>query len=135
MIFYGIKKYGQIVAAGDSDYEVIKRLKEGVTYKFTVKKDRNYEFHKKVFALLRIGFKNQDEIICEEIYRKLMIIRTGRFTGAEFEGVQIPIADSMDYERMDQAEIENLYNDILNLLIKDLHISSEDIETELSNFY
>ena len=135
MIFYGIKKYGQIVAAGDSDYEVIKRLKEGETYKFTVKKDRNYEFHKKVFALLRIGFQNQSDYICEQTYRKIMIIRTGRFSGAEFQGVQIPIADSMNYGKMDQTKIENLYNDLLNILIKDMRISSENIESEIVNFF
>jgi hypothetical protein len=120
-----------LVAASNSELEKIERLKSDEVYAFTTRLARSYPFHKRLFAMFKLGFENQDEATTLDSYRKYMIIRSGRY---ELIG-GMKIAHSMSYENMDQKAIEELSNDILNLLIQDLHISSEDFETELTKFY
>ena len=46
---------GSFLPAHDSDLDLAKQIKVGEVYRFQFSKPRNYEFHKKYFALL---FKN-----------------------------------------------------------------------------
>ena len=50
-----------LVPMYDSDYDEKHRLREGETVLCTIRKPRNYEFHKKFFALVRIVFNNLPE--------------------------------------------------------------------------
>ena len=56
-IYCKVTPYG-LVPLYDSDHELKQRLKTGTTVRCRVTLPRNYEFHKKFFALVRLTFDN-----------------------------------------------------------------------------
>ena len=56
-IFCKVTPYG-LVPLYDSDYDLKKRLRVGSVVKCKVSNPRNYEHHKKFFALVRLTFDN-----------------------------------------------------------------------------
>ena len=76
-----------LVPMYDSDYEEKKRLKVGDTVLCDIKKPRNYEFHKKFFALVRLTYENLPEhlhsalnIYSEEDMRTCLKMDLGLYT-------------------------------------------------------
>jgi len=118
----------------DSDLQEIVRLKQGTEYKFTVVHPRNYEFHKKYFALLRMGFQNQDKIKTEKEYRFLMTLKAGYFTIILTDKGKVFMPESISFASMDEIEFEKLYNATINVLCVELNTSVESIMQELVNF-
>ena len=54
-----------LVPIYDSDLDEKKKLREGDTVMCSIRKPRNYEFHKKFFALVRLTFDNLPErLVC-----------------------------------------------------------------------
>ena len=56
-MFCRVTSHG-LVPLYDSDYELAKRLRVGTTVRCRISLPRNYEFHKKFFALVRLTFEN-----------------------------------------------------------------------------
>lgn len=54
MIIYLTKTASGLKPEYSADYEEFKKLKIGQVYKCDIKKERNYEFHKKFMALIGI---------------------------------------------------------------------------------
>ena len=122
-----VPKYG-------TDYEAKKRLPIGWEGIVTVRLPRNYEFHKKFFALLHLGFENQDNYGDFDDYRALITCRAGYYKEIKTDKGVVYMPKSISFSKMDELEFEELYNKVINLLVKDLKISVEDIEHELFNF-
>lgn len=60
-----------LIAASESGVEVIKGLRYGEVYRADIKQPRNYEFHKKLFALLNISFEHwQPDSMVSEIEKQ-----------------------------------------------------------------
>jgi len=136
MDFYAqIKRPGnRLVALYDSDAELIGKLKQDTEYKFSVIHPRNYQFHKKFYALLNMGFQNQDKYDDFETYRAVMTMRAGFYKTVETGKGVVYLPKSIAFAAMDELEFTELYNKMINLLCKDLDLSQPDIEAELINF-
>lgn len=78
-----IKRFGQLMPAGDSDAEIIATLTDGETYKTEITRPRNIRFHRKYMALLDVLF----EILPEPDPLPLAELRRyyGRFWGRRFQ--------------------------------------------------
>ena len=122
-----VPKYG-------TDYEAKKRLPIGWEGIVTVTLPRNYEFHKKFFALLMLGFENQDSYDNFDDYRALITCRAGYYKEIKTDKGVVYMPKSISFAKMDEFAFEELYNKVINLLIKDLKISAEDINNEIINF-
>lgn len=122
-----VPKYG-------TDYEAKKRLPIGWEGIVTVTLPRNYEFHKKFFALLMLGFENQDAYDDFEDYRALITCRAGEYKEIKTPKGVVYMPKSISFAKMDELAFSDLYDKVVNLLVKDLKISAEDIEHELFNF-
>ena len=118
----------------DSDLQEIVRLKQNTEYKFTVVHPRNYEFHKKYFALLMMGFQNQDKIKTEKEYRFLMTLKAGYFTIILTDKGKVFMPESISFASMDELEFEKLYKTTIDVLCVDLNTTNEQILNELVNF-
>ncbi len=121
------------------DLEEKKKLKIGKTYSCEIKLARNYLFHKKFFALCKMGFENSKERFIKapnlDIYRKYVIIRSGFVDLIETPSGIIPFAQSISFEKMDEAKFQEVYGGALDFIMQDIEATKEDIENELADFF
>lgn len=118
-----------------SDYDEKRKLKIGETYKAVITRPRNYEFHKKFFALINLGFSNTSLEMPFDTYRKYLIQKAGFFKayntpkGTYFE------AESISFASMSKEIFEDLYSRVVDEVIKDIGTTTEEIEKQLIEFF
>lgn len=136
MIFYSqiLKPSLRLAPLYPSDQDAINKLKQGVDYKFEVTAPRNYEFHKKHFALLNLGYANQDTYETFEEYRAIMTMRAGFFKIIATPKGRVYLPDSISFASMDDLKFAELYNKTIDLLCADLDTSKKEIEVQLMSF-
>jgi hypothetical protein len=127
---------GKFTPAHDSDLELAKQLKMGDVYKFTFTKPRNYEFHKKFFALINLVFDNQDHYTNINDLRHDLTVEAGykvekvnRFTGEVRYTAQ-----SISFAQMDEIEFSSLYQKMLDTVIRVYEWEGTDLEAEVAEF-
>ena len=109
----------------DEDYDEKRKLKLGQVYTATITLDRNPDFHRKMFALINAAWECLPERQTEgfrtmENFRKYVTVAAG-FCDLYYhprlkEWVEIP--RSWSFEKMDNAEFEDLYNKVLDVILK-----------------
>lgn len=128
------RKDGAYSPMDDNDYQASAKLAPGSVVKATV--PRNYKFHKKAFALLQLGFDNQDKFESFEIYRKYQTILAGYFDEVPSkDGEAIPIPKSLAYDAMSAEDFEKWFNATLELIAKQMDTASEKVKAEIESFY
>lgn len=50
----------KLIPLYDSDDESLRKLKANHDYKLVITSPRNYKFHKKLFALINLGYQNSE---------------------------------------------------------------------------
>lgn len=127
----------------ESDYEVLKRLKEGAEVLVEVKQERNTKFHKKFFALLRLTLDNLPERIIAEYHlygvEDLLIIIKYLLGYAELVKVgnwQYLSPRSIAFSKMTEQEFSDFYARAVQLIIHTFlpGMTTEDIENEIYRF-
>lgn len=114
----------------DSDLDEKHRLRIGDNVLCTIKRPRNYEFHKKYFALLRLTVANlphliqqQMQIFTEEDLLDCLKIDLGLFTTRWHGGRQIVKTGSISFAKMDNTEFEKFFarsvDAILRIYLRD----------------
>jgi hypothetical protein len=133
-----------LVPMSDEDFDAKQKLKIGEIYSVEVKKARNYEFHKKYFALILCAWEYQSEKRQEffnnniDVFRKSVQVSAGycdRIYNATLrKWVDVP--KSISFEKMDELEFNDLYKSVRNVLFMVFltHISEEEFELNLINF-
>lgn len=116
------------------DYDRFKKLKIGEVYKCDIKQERNYELLKKFFALCNLAFENQEKFISFDHYRKYLICKAGFYTAVETDNGTFIIPDSISFGSKDELEFREVYSKVLDVVIKEIGITSEQIEKEIINF-
>lgn len=134
MEIYLTKKGNYLVPTFDSDLELFQKLKNGEQYKSKISKPRNYQFHKKFFALLSLAFHNQDQFDNMEKFRFVMIMKAGHFESIDTGKGVVYMPKSINFAKMDEVEFERLYNDMIQVVIDLIGADEETINNELINF-
>lgn len=119
------------------DLDEKKKLKLDEVYWAEIKKARNLQFHKKFFALIKIGHANTktfQEDIPLDAYRKWAIIKAGYCKMYKTPKGIFVDADSIAFENMDESKFQEVYNAVLEVIIKDIGANRETIERELLTF-
>lgn len=133
-----------LVPCADEDYEKKRRLKPGRVYKAKVTPARNYEFHKKYFALINCAWEYQDERTAAffhhdpEAFRKTVEIAAGHcepvynITRREWTEQ----AKSIAFDKMDEAEFQDLYERVKDVLFSTFlrRVTPQEFMRNLSNF-
>ena len=142
-IFCKVTPYG-LVPLYDSDYDLKKRLRVGSVVKCKVSNPRNYEHHKKFFALVRLTFDNLPSNLAEyfKVHNEEDMLRRfkrdlGYFkTSLNERGEKEIEYQSISFSAMEQHEFERFYNQCIDLVLyKYLKgIDKEDLITEIENF-
>lgn len=142
-IFCKVTPYG-LVLLHDSDLDLKKRIRVGSVVRCKVSNPRNYEHHKKFFALVRLTFDNLPLPLVEKwnIRNEYDMLRRfkrdlGYFTNTinEYGEHEIEYL-SISFAAMEQHEFEQFYNQCIDLvLFKYIKgIDKQDLITEIENF-
>lgn len=128
----------------DSDYEEKKKLKIGEVYRCEIRLARNYNFHRKYFALINCAWQYQNEKTRQhfgenvEAFRKTVEVTAGHFemvySVIRKEWVEAP--KSISFEKMDENEFNELYEKVKDVLFIVFlkNISEEEFMKNLINF-
>lgn len=126
----------KLIAAHDSDLELIKKMTTGEMYEFEFKKPRNIKFHRKFFALLNLTYENQQIYNDITRMRKELTKAVGYYESfLNHKGVLVYEAKSISFASMDEIEFSQFYNKFLDVIIKIFKFDKETIEENLENFY
>ena len=121
--------------AHDSDYELLKKLKVGEQYQAEIKRPRNYQFHKKFFALIELVFQNQEIFANKDYMRKELTKAAGYFdTYVNHKKIECYEAKSISFAKMSQDDFDTLYQRFLDVVVKIFKFDKETIEQNLIDF-
>lgn len=132
-----------LVPMYDSDYDEKQRLKVGDTVLCSIKRPRNYEFHKKFFALLRLTVTNlphliqqQMQIFTEEDMLDCLKVELGLYTTVLHGGKQIIKTGSISFAKMDESEFERFFQRSVDVILR-IYLRGTDRQAlieEIDNF-
>lgn len=130
------KSDNTFVAAYDSDYEKVQKIKVGDIYKCQVTKPRNYEFHKKMFALYNMIYDNQELFDHLDDMRRELTIAAGYFTTYHgLDGGLVKQAKSISFAEMDGFEFQELYERTKDVICLHFRFTNELIEENIHRYY
>lgn len=121
---------GFLYPADEQEYEKVKTMKPGVLIRAEVKQVRNPMFHRKFFALLRVGFdafevppgteyKGFEVQKDFEQFREDVTIAAGFFTVTyRINGDTRVKAKSIRFGRMSPEQFERLYSQVADVLLQ-----------------
>lgn len=122
--------------AYDSDIELSKKIKLNEIYTYEFKKERNYNFHKKFFALVKLVFDNQEQYTNFEHLRKDLIIESGNYDlRYDLLGVEIREAKSISFAQMDEIQFSELYSSVIDVIVKYFHFDKEEIIDNVEQYF
>ena len=133
-----------LVPLYDADYDEKKKIKIGAIVKADIKFARNYEFHKKYFALINCAWEYQNEKTTAffkeniNLFRKSVEISAGHcdlvYSIKRKEWVEQ--SKSISFEKIDEKEFQELYDRVKDVLwaVFLKHISVEEFKKNLINF-
>jgi hypothetical protein len=120
-----------------SDYEEKKKLPIGWEGVAEIKRERNYEFHKKFFALLNMFFDNQpeeNEIKNFNTFRKIKTMKAGFYESVITDKGITYLPISISFSSMDETEFKDLYSKMLDVVIRDLKITEEMYNSMIKDY-
>lgn len=142
-IYCRVTPYG-LVPLYDSDHDLKQRLRVGSTVRCRVTLPRNYEFHKKFFALVRLTYDNLPLPLVERWNVRSVddMLRRfkrdlGYFTAIVNDRGEREIEyKSISFAAMDEEEFERFYTDCVNLVLDKYipGIDRDDLINEVEHF-
>lgn len=135
-LYAEINLQNKIVPLYDSDYEVLKKLRKNTPLAFEIKQERNYKFLKKFFALLNLVYENQEMYTDIEDLRSDLTIEAGYYVlRYNIHGEEIKKAKSISFAKMEEAEFSELYNKIIDVIVKYFNFDRQDIMEHIEQFF
>lgn len=134
MAFLTKRKDGVFIPSDSEAMDFCGKIPVGDEVKISLA--RNPKFHRKFFALLKLGFENQERLDTMEKYRMVTIMKAGFFEIVPNKnGEPYYIPQSIAFEKMDEEKFNKLFDAVLGVISKQLESSPEALTSELANFY
>jgi hypothetical protein len=132
-----IKTQSGLKPVYDSDYEIYIKIPIGEQFEIEYKKQRNLKFHKKMFALFKLAFENQESYLNLNDLRRDLTMTAGYYTESAnvLTGEVFKHAKSISFASMDGIEFNNLYEAIKTVIIEWLGVTEEQIESEILQYF
>jgi len=116
-----------------SDLDESAKVKVGEEIRGT--RARNVKHHRKCFALIKLGFDNQDKFTDISIYRMVLTIKAGFVVWVDGKDKKkYPLPESISFESMSQRRFDEFYSAILTVIMAETKLTDKEIEQELINF-
>ena len=132
--FAQIDGQGRITPLYNEDHKAFTKLKRNTSYQFEVVRRRNPAFHRMAFALLNIGFENQEQINSFDHYRKLTVMRAGFYDTVETDRGTVYFPRSLSFGSMDEDEFKECYDRILDVIADQLSTAPDEVRREVESF-
>jgi len=126
-----------------SDYDEKKKLRVGDKVICSIKRARNYQFHKKFFALLRLTYDNLPEMVQEKLGIRSehdlldwLKIELGMFSTYKVNCSIVLKMDSISFSAMDEDEFEAFYKRCISVILNHylLNVPEDVIREEIEQF-
>ena len=137
MKFFVKKTLSGLIPVFNSDYKALKesKLRIGEVYEVEIKKKRNYEFHKKYFALINIAFENQEHFELFDDLRDYITVKSGYHRKVVMPNGYVDIKPkSISFSSMDEIEFDDLYQKTITSVCNFIGTEKEDLLNEILNF-
>lgn len=128
-----------LVPKYNSDYDAKAKLIIGTDVLCTVSNPRNYEFHKKFWALLRLTVENLPEIVqkmhnihCAEDMLDALCLELGYYKTVWHGGKPLFQRKSISFAEMDNDAFEIFYDRCIDLIL-DKYLRGTDKQDLLDN--
>lgn len=133
-------KDGYLIPASDDDFKKKLCLKKGQTYKAKIVLYRNYDFHRKYFAMINAAWEYVEEAKQERFFHNSVdqFRQTIQMTAGHSDKIFsyelktfIDIPRSISFEKMDNDEFSDLYDRVkavLWSLVLDGKVSEKDFD-------
>jgi hypothetical protein len=121
--------------ASQSDMDILYQFKENEPFKVKVTKARNYENHKRFFALLKLGFENQESFTAPEWFRTFITMKAGYVESCQGpDGNWMFRPKSIAFDKLDELEFRELYRAVSQQILDYCKISQKQLEDNLNLF-
>lgn len=134
MEIFVVKTFQGLKPSFESDREQYDKLKMNEKYKAVITKPRDIVNHRRFFGLLNLCYANQERYDNFEDFRYVMILKAGLYKIIETEKGVVFRPKSISFVNMDELEFEDLYSRMIDVVIKTIGITSEQIEQEIVNY-
>lgn len=127
----------------DSDREEFRSLKRNTDVLVEVGQKRNYEFHKKFFALIKLTYDNFPEWLEDSLnvhsvedLRTRLKVDLGLYEVSHYGNQSVIIPKSIAFDKMDETEFDKFYRSSVNHILKNYlkGVNNEQIEEEIWKF-
>jgi hypothetical protein len=135
-----VKKLGALYPADEKAEVLLRRLKLGEVVTVEIHQPRNIHFHRKLMAMLRIIFDNQETYKSVDDLLELCKLRTGHCHTVETKYGEVKITDSISFASMDNVEFADFYDRACNWVVievipgLDLNDLNEEVRNQLQEF-
>jgi len=144
MKVYLLKTISGLIPSDAEAEEWFHKQKTGSVISAEVKQVRNYEFHKKMFALLNLGFSYWEPGEIDSKYgvpeksfdrfRKDLIILAGYYKSEiRLDGSVRIEAESISFGSMDAETFEKLYQNVLTVIMKRIPVLDKMTKDEIDD--
>lgn len=133
-----------LVPISDDDYDNKKKLKIGEVYEVSIKQVRNYQFHRKYFALIGLSWEYMTEKQHDffrnnkEVFRKSIELTAGFCEPVWNNNLKqmVEVPKSIAFDKMDELEFREVYGRVKDVLFMTAlkGISEEEFNEQLINF-
>ena len=141
-----LKKIGGMLCGDtEADKEALRKFKQGKPIKAEITSPRNYEYHKKFFAMVGVGFdafdpgelKHNGIAVSKDFdrFRKDCIIQAGFYdVVANLKSEVRAEAHSISFANMEQADFEKVYSQVANVILQRVltNYSRDDLDRVVS---
>ena len=128
------KKGDALVSFDDEAAEVLRKWKPGVMIEVEAKKPRNSQFHRKLFAMLNIVFRNTDKFKNMDELLYFVKIETGHTDIVELKTIAFRIPRSIAFNKMNEDEFGQFYNKAVDVCLLEVPIDRADLADQVSRF-
>ena len=124
-----LKTGGVLSADTQQAIEALARIPEGTHVMVELRQSRNIGNHRRFFSFLNAVFDMQEFFDNKEALRRWLIMKAGRYKIIQFpNGYTHYEPESIAWEKMDEGAFKELFSDIIDVVLKELHLDKEAID-------
>lgn len=126
---------GNRLAAADAiSAEAILKAESNQVFSVTLHRPRNGKHHRKLFALLKIVFDNQETFATLEALLDALKMATGLFDIRQtVDGIPFTVPRSISFASMCQSEFEVFYDKVMDVIVTKIlpGVNRKDLEAQV----
>jgi len=124
--------YG-FIPADEDEYENFQKVGTWEGY-VDVKKQRNSDFHRKFFKMVKTVYENQELYNNSEHLRKILTMKAGYVDTVVTNTGVTYLPHSIAFDKMDETEFKEFYSKFVDAVIKEFKYNDDEYKNILMDF-